>query len=176
MTREHDPRKYARPERERRFLLAGVPAGLGPPAHIRDRYLEGTRLRLRRVEGPDGPIVRKLGQKVRTDPQDPAEVWITNLYLDEDEYEALAGLPAAVLDKARHPWPAFGGSVDVFAGSLAGLVLAEIECADEVAFRSVTAPSGARADVSHDDRFSGGTLATLDRRSLVVLLGELTGT
>jgi hypothetical protein len=54
-------------------------------------------------------------------------------------------------------------------------VLAEIECADEVAFRAVTAPPGARADVTHDDRFSGGTLATFDRGSLVVLLRALAG-
>lgn len=170
-----DPGKYARPERERRFLLDRVPDGLGPPVHIRDRYLQGTRLRLRWVDGVDG-TVRKLGHKVRTDPDDPAEVWITNLYLDEDEYDRLVGLPAAVLEKDRCRWPAFGGSVDVFAGTLADLVLAEIECADDVAFRAVAAPPGARADVTHDDRFSGGALAALDRRSLVILLGELTGT
>ena len=103
-----DPRKYARPERERRFLLDGVPDGLGPSVHILDRYLEGTRMRLRRVDGPDGSVVGKLGQKVRTDPHDPAEVWITNLYLDEDEYDRLVGLPAAVLEKSRHPWPRSG--------------------------------------------------------------------
>jgi len=66
----------------------------------------------------------------------------------------------------------FGGSVDVFVGSLTGLVLAEIECADEAAFAAVIPPQGTIAAVTQDDRFSGGSLATLDRRALVVLLGE----
>ena len=44
------------------------------------------------MEAADGTVVRKLGQKVRADPGDPAEVWITNLYLDEAEYDG-AGRP-----------------------------------------------------------------------------------
>lgn len=160
------------PERERRFLLEGLPDGVGSPVRIADRYLTGTRLRLRRVVAPDGVVVRKLGQKVRTDPDDPTEVWITNLYLDDAEYERLVGLPAAALHKDRYPWPLFGGSVDVFAGALSGLVLAEIECVDEAALAAVIPPPGTVADVTQDDRFSGGSLATLDRRALVVLLGD----
>ena len=52
--------KYARLERERRFLLADEP----PPAEatrlIEDRYLHGTRLRLRSVAGETS--VLKLGK------------------------------------------------------------------------------------------------------------------
>lgn len=52
--------KYALVERERRFLLAGPPArdsaaGAGR-ASITDRYLTGTRLRLRRVTRPGSPV------------------------------------------------------------------------------------------------------------------------
>jgi hypothetical protein len=48
--------KYARVERERRFLLAGPPPAPAVTAsrRITDRYLPGTRLRLRRVECLDG--------------------------------------------------------------------------------------------------------------------------
>ena len=47
--------KYARIERERRFLLAEPPAAgaVTESRRIIDRYLPGTRLRLRRVDGPD---------------------------------------------------------------------------------------------------------------------------
>lgn len=42
--------KYARPERERRFLLSAPPAdGIVKTVRIADRYLLGTRLRLRRI-------------------------------------------------------------------------------------------------------------------------------
>ncbi|MCA9563244.1 MAG: hypothetical protein KC561_07135, partial [Myxococcales bacterium] len=60
-------RKYARVERERRFLLERLPTELDAAAfhRIRDRFLEGTNLRLRRVEMPDGShLVTKLGQKL----------------------------------------------------------------------------------------------------------------
>ena len=44
--------KYARVERERRFLLAGPPpaSAVTVSRRITDRYLPGTRLRLRRVD------------------------------------------------------------------------------------------------------------------------------
>lgn len=48
--------KYAPVERERRFLMTGPPAGSAGAAvrrvDITDRYLTGTRLRLRRVSSP----------------------------------------------------------------------------------------------------------------------------
>ena len=58
--------KYAHVERERRWLLAAVP---DLPEHARrldivDRYVNGTRLRLREVTEA-GVVTRKLGQKVR---------------------------------------------------------------------------------------------------------------
>jgi hypothetical protein len=44
--------RYARIERERRFLLAGppLPAAVTGRRRITDRYLPGTRLRLRRID------------------------------------------------------------------------------------------------------------------------------
>ena len=58
--------KYARPERERRFLLSAVPPGeVVRRAAITDRYLPGTRLRLRRtVETTAGgtTVVHKFGR------------------------------------------------------------------------------------------------------------------
>src|SRR5207244_3418112 len=59
--------KYARVELERRFLLAGVPPTPAVTAsrRITDRYLPGTRLRLRRVDHLDsGACQLKLTQKV----------------------------------------------------------------------------------------------------------------
>lgn len=93
--------KYAVVERERRFRLARLPDGVSSSKEILDRYVTGTRLRLREVREADGTVTRKLGHKVRmTD--GPAEVACTNFYLDDDEWTLLAALPARLLHKRRH--------------------------------------------------------------------------
>jgi hypothetical protein len=60
--------KYARIERERRFLLARAPAGLDGDAGYReldDLYLESSSLRLRAARAADGSILElKLSQPV----------------------------------------------------------------------------------------------------------------
>jgi hypothetical protein len=43
---------------ERRHLLAGLPDGVTGTRDIVDRYVIGTRLRLREVRGPDGAVIR----------------------------------------------------------------------------------------------------------------------
>lgn len=68
---------------------------------ILDRYVTGTRLRLREVREDDGTVTRKLGHKVRIS-DGPAEVACTNFYLDDNEWNLLAALPARLLRKRRH--------------------------------------------------------------------------
>ena len=136
--------RYARVERERRFLLAAAPAGIeqAEAVQIEDRYLEGTRLRLRPMRGADGSVVRKLGQKELLADGSGARTAITTLYLSEAEHELLARLPAAHLAKRRHRVRVEGClyAVDVFAGRLAGLVLAEAEYPDEERLAAARAP------------------------------------
>jgi CYTH domain-containing protein len=93
--------KYAVVERERRYLLATMPEGVTSTVTIIDRYLTGTRMRLREVRQDDGTVVRKLGHKVRL-AAGPEAIACTNLYLDDAEWALLAGLPARQLRKKRH--------------------------------------------------------------------------
>ncbi len=93
--------KYAVVERERRYRLARLPEGVSSTREILDRYVTGTRLRLREVRESDGTVTRKLGHKVRLS-DGPAEVACTNVYLDDAEWALLAALPARVLRKRRH--------------------------------------------------------------------------
>lgn len=93
--------KYAVVERERRYLLTRLPEGVTTTRDIHDRYVEGTRLRLREVREADGTVTRKLGHKVRLD-GGPREVACTNFYLDDDEWALLTALPAHCLRKRRH--------------------------------------------------------------------------
>src|SRR3954449_11569972 len=85
------PGKYARVERERRFLLAEPPdpAAVTAIRMITDRYLVGTRLRLRRSESPDGGCELKLTQKVPAARPGAVQGLITNTYLSPAEYDVL---------------------------------------------------------------------------------------
>lgn len=147
--------KYAVVERERRFLLGSLPEGVTGTRRILDRYVSGTRLRLREVHEPGGTVVRKLGQKVRLG--GPGEVACTNLYLDEGEWALLAGLPARRLSKTRHLVERDGWRVAV--DELEdGTLLAEIDDGD--------APSDLVPDwldvvreVSDDEGWTGAALA-----------------
>ncbi len=135
-----------------------MPAEAGQPRLIEDRYLHGTRLRLRRVEA-ESKVVYKLCQKVRPDETNPSTVAITNIYLSDAEYSALVQLPASVLRKTRRPWQVGHRvfAVDKFHGELAGLLLAEIELTEAASALALPAPIA--REVTADERFSGGYLA-----------------
>lgn len=137
---------------------------------IEDRYLRGTRLRLRRVTHlPDGPVEHKLGQKVRPDPTDPGLVLHTTMYLSGSEHDRMGQLPGAELRKVRHVFVlgdrAFG--VDVFEGRHSGLVLAEVELAGS---EEGEPPPFAGPEVTADERFTGGGLAFASDDALAAVL------
>ena len=135
-----------------------MPERASDPTEIVDRYISGTRLRLRRAEQA-GAVLFKLGQKVRVDEQSPEVVKITNIYLDQEEYDVLRLLPAAELRKTRMQ-VAEGDrtfAVDVFHGPLAGVILAETELASTEP--RLARPAFAAVDVTDDDGYAGGTLA-----------------
>ena len=93
--------KYAVVERERRYLVSRLPDGVVETLEIVDRYITGTRLRVREVRAGDGSVVRKLTHKVRLG-EGPAEVACTNFYLDDAEWDVFAALPSRLLRKRRH--------------------------------------------------------------------------
>jgi CYTH domain-containing protein len=165
--------KYARVERERRFLLAGPPSpgAVTEVRRITDRYLTGTRLRLRRVDNAaDGTSVRKLTQKIPAALPGHVQGLITNTYLSPAEYDVLAALPAAVLTKTRLSVPPLG--VDLFDPPLHGLVLAEAEFTTDEEALSFRPPREAVAEVTDDPRFSGGALIRTSRPELLTRLAE----
>jgi CYTH domain-containing protein len=152
------PSKYARVEIERRFLLAGVPDGEEVLAvhEIDDRYLDGTRLRLRRMAEVDGPTQLKLTQKLPAPDGRGGQGALTTLYLSEPEHAALAVVPAAELRKSRLSVAPYG--IDVFHGALDGLVLAEAEFASVEEAAALRPAAFCRAEVTADRRFTGGEL------------------
>lgn len=165
--------KYARIERERRFLLAGPPpaAAITARRRITDRYLPGTRLRLRCIEYPGSETREfKLTQKVPASRPGYLQGLITNTYLSAAEYDLLATLPAAVLTKTRLSVPPLG--IDVFEPPLHGLIMADAEFSTDSEAQSFRPPAAVVAEVTGDSRFTGGSLVTARRHDLLAWLAE----
>jgi CYTH domain-containing protein len=164
--------KYARTERERRFLLRTFPQGVHVvrSRRITDRYIEGTFLRLREQKYDDGLVSLKLTQKIPERGGGAKQGLITSMYLSESEFAVLARLPAKQFSKTRYSVPPFG--IDVFQDELQGLVLAEAEFDSPSEADAVAIPDYVICEVSEDDRFTGGRLVCATRPELTRWLGE----
>jgi len=150
--------KYSLPEFERRWLvpdMASVPSPLGEARLIEDRYIAGTRLRLRRVMDAHGSATAKLGKKY------PAEAGsfesIVNIYLDPAEHAQLAGLPAYRSIKRRYSLE--GGSLDVYVLPQADLRIFEVELASEAQIRAYRPPDFVGQEITGDPRYTGYAIA-----------------
>jgi CYTH domain-containing protein len=160
--------KYSLVEREKRFLLAALPDGMEKPFRlIEDTYFQDTRLRLRKVTNPLGQTLElKLTQKFPARGQGATERNITNLYLNQTEYELFATLPGHSLRKRRYSYISSRHySIDVFEGHLAGLRLAEVEYTQNEP--PPVLPPFALKDVTEDLFFTGGHLAMLTEKTFL---------
>jgi CYTH domain-containing protein len=159
--------KYARVERERRYLLPDLPEGLtraDPHLQITDNYITGTRLRLRKVRDPrTNKWTVKFTQKFAPDAEDLSRTTITNTYLNALEAEVMSVFDANEIRKNRYPFDFEGRrfAVDMFLGDLFGLVLAEVSFETDHELDSFPKPAFAIADVTNDAVFAGGTLSQL---------------
>lgn len=155
---EARPPKYTLIERERRWLVnQNQRPDLGDLDYvlIEDRYITGTRIRLRRMtDSKTGQSTLKLTKKYEC--SDPLARPIVTAYLTEQEFEVFAKLDARSLAKKRYSIAGF--SVDQFDGALDGLELVEIERSDDQILRDLHPPVWAAAEVSIDLRYQGGTL------------------
>src|SRR5437016_2312450 len=159
--------KYARIERERRYLLQDLPEGLSRADHhlqITDNYITGTRLRIRKVRDPKtNKWTVKFTQKFAPNPGDLSRTIITNTYLNATEAETLSIFEANEIRKNRYPFEFEGRkfSVDMFLGDLFGLVLAEVSFETDEELESFRTPPFAIADVTNHEMFTGGRLCEL---------------
>lgn len=162
-----EKQKYARVERERRFLLRDMPEPLTRASgHVQiwDNYITGTRLRLRKIRTPETKKwTLKLTQKYAPEPSDFSRTIITNTYLSAAEYNVLAVFEANEIRKNRYPYEYEGRlySIDVFLGGLWGLVLAETEFETDEELLSFTPPPFVAREVTNEETFTGGRLVEL---------------
>jgi len=160
--------KYARVERERRYLLSDLPEGLtraDPHLQITDNYITGTRLRLRKVREPrTNKWTVKFTQKFAPNPEDLSRTVITNTYLNALEAETMSVFNSNEIRKNRYRFEFEGRTfgIDMFLGDLFGLVLAEVSFDTDEELDSFAKPSFAIADVTNDPVFAGGSLCELN--------------
>jgi CYTH domain-containing protein len=154
-------------EVERRWLVD--PSAVGDLANIpyrliEDLYVGASRLRLRKITDGSGNAVFKLGKKYGK--QSALSEPITSLYLSEDEYRQLAGLPGCAVSKRRYTIA--GGSLDVYqtpnASSMifdhAGCMIFELEFDDDAAAGRFRPPPFVTREITGDPAFSGFALAS----------------
>lgn len=159
--------RYARVERERRYLLRDLPEGMtraDPHLQITDNYITGTRLRVRKVREPrSNKWLVKFTQKFAPDPNDLSRTIITNTYLNALEAEVFAIFNTNEIRKNRYPFEFEGRkfSVDMFLGDLFGLVLAEVSFETDEELDNFPKPPFALADVTNEPLFSGARLVEL---------------
>jgi len=159
--------KYARVERERRYLLRDLPEGLtraDPHFQITDNYITGSRLRIRKVRDPrTNKWTVKFTQKFAPDPNDLSRTIITNTYLNALEAETLSVFNSNEIRKNRYSFEFDGRkfAIDMFLGDLFGLVLAEVSFDNDEELDSFPKPPFALADVTNEPLFSGGKLCEL---------------
>lgn len=153
--------KYAQIEFERRWLVETAPspkalAGV-ESSTIEDRYIIGTRMRLRKTVNPKGESVYKLAKKYG--PLKPGVEPIVNIYLDEAEYELYKALPAKSVSKKRYRIKEgeHRYSLDIFDGS--GKVVIEAEARDERSLLKIPKPAHAMKEITGDVELSGFALA-----------------
>lgn len=159
--------KYARIERERRYLLPDLPEGMtraDPHLQITDNYITGTRLRIRKARDPrTNKWVVKFTQKFAPNRADFSRTVITNTYLNAIEAETLAIFSANEIRKNRYRFEFDGRqfSVDMFLGELFGLVLAETSFQSDEELERFPKPIFAIAEVTNNEVFTGGRLSEL---------------
>ena len=159
--------RYARVERERRYLLRDLPEGMtraDPHVQITDNYITGSRLRLRKVREPrTNKWTVKFTQKFAPDPNDLSRTIITNTYLNALEAETLSIFNSNEIRKNRYKFEFDGRefAVDMFLGDLFGLVLAEVSFETDEELESFPKPPFALVDVTNEELFSGGRLCEL---------------
>jgi len=167
--------KYTRVEYERRFLVApGADWKRVIESYSKtyeDKYLRGTRLRLRILTDSDtGRRVLKLNKK--SESASPYFRTVSRILLSPHEFESLDRLEGDRLRKTRYYHNHLGRvfSIDVFEGELEGLVLCETEAESLEDLMSAEQPTFVSHEVTEDSFFEGGSLCRTPRADLVCKL------
>lgn len=150
--------KYSLAEIERRWLVSADFLGSLenlPYRVVEDIYIANTRLRLRKMRSASGEPVYKLCKKYGRGASlaNP----MTNIYLSEEEYQALSVLTGSHVSKRRYA--VAGGSIDVYAGAHV-IAIFEMEFDSESDATYYVPPDFTGDEVTDLAQYSGAALAS----------------
>lgn len=159
-------------EIRRIFVIASLPPMVERnTSHLQilDQYLAGDRLRLRTVRDPASRRRYHLLQQRQTVGDDRGMIKIAEILLDEGEAAAFAASGLREIRKNRYLIETGEQTIeiDVYLGSLAGLVTAVVRFEDSTTAEEFELPFDGR-EVTHHPNFWDIELAALN-------FGELTG-
>ncbi len=144
-------------ERERKWLVRGAPADIGPGGRMRKGYLPtgAVAVRIREADGDDRTLTIKSGSgAVRTELEWP---------IDAAEFEAMWPLTGERrIEKVRPRIDVAGGrtaELDVFGGDLEGFDLVEVEFDDDASMAEFEPPDWFGLEVTDDERYGNASLA-----------------
>ncbi|MBC7798927.1 MAG: hypothetical protein H7Z37_18815 [Pyrinomonadaceae bacterium] len=162
---------FPRIERERRFLLEGLPAPLTRASeHLQffDNYLTETRLFLSQIRVPKTKewtrrFVQKFPTQIDENTLDLSRLTISEIELNAYEYEVLAVFEGNELRYNRyfHETNAQIITIDLYIGDLWGLILATATFETDEAMQKFTIPDFVYSEVTQDEFFTGANLSNL---------------
>lgn len=148
-------------EFERTFLIKALPEDLQEydSVEMLDIYIP------KEVEHPNLRI-RKMGEKYemtkkeRVDGEDASHQHEYTIHLTKQEFDTLSQLEGKRVGKIRYQYPFEGKicEIDVFTGSLKGLVLVDFEFENVEEKDDFEMPDFCLADVTQDEVIAGGRL------------------
>ena len=161
-----------RVEYERRFLVSPAAdwrSAVEPYSkRFEDKYFPQAGLRLRVLTDLDtGRRLIKLNKKFES--PSPYFREVGRILLSQGEYDLLNSLNGDSLNKVRYYHRHLGRvfSIDVFEGTLDGLVLCETEAGSLEELMSAEPPAFVKNEVTEDVFFTGGNLCRTTRAELL---------
>jgi len=155
--------KTAPSEFYRLFLIEKLPEPLTPASsHLQlfDNYVEGTRLRLRKIRDPYTKTwTWTLQQHIRPDGEHRVPK-LSEIHLNEAEYEIFAQFEGQEIRKNRyfHEFDQVSFTFDVYLGHLFGLCTARVDLDSVESMEALVPPPFVIFDVSGDKFFNGEQL------------------
>ncbi len=169
--------KTAQSEFHRLFLIEKLPEPLGAASRhlqILDKYIEGTRIRLRQMRDPYSNERTQILQK-RIDPSTGAESRSAEVHLDDHEYSLFDQFGGPEIRKNRyfHEFDLVTYTFDVYLGRLQGLKLARADFETGDAARDLALPGFSVIEVTNEPFFAGEHLANKDFSDVAVEIERL---
>ena len=155
--------KTFRTELSRTWLIEALPEPLTRASeHIQifDNYIHETRLRLRVIRFPETKEWTYILQQREANDVDPAEWKISEIFLNEAEYEHFKVFEGHEIRKNRY-FHEFGGRMfefDVYLGALWGMNLAKVEFSERSKMEGFEIPAFAVAEVTKEPFFDDANL------------------